>query len=42
MSKIGFYNFAIVIIFIDDEWVPCQITVRLCKAPNTFGTTLTR
>jgi hypothetical protein len=36
MSKIGFDMFPLVIIFINDDWVPYHVIIRLFEAPNTF------
>jgi hypothetical protein len=38
-SKIDFDTFALVINFIDDDWVPCHIIIGLFETPNTFGIT---
>ncbi len=37
MSKISFDTFAMVINFIDSNWVPQHITIGLFKMPNNFG-----
>jgi hypothetical protein len=40
MSKIKFDTFALVIKFINEDWVPCHVIVCLFETPNIFGTTL--
>jgi hypothetical protein len=37
MSKISFDTFAMVINFVDNNWVPQHITISLFEMPNTFG-----
>ncbi len=40
MSRLGYYIFALVNIFINLSWVPCHITFGLFEAPSTFGVAL--
>jgi hypothetical protein len=40
MSKIGFDMFPLVIIFINDDWVPYHVIIGLFEAPNTFRVAL--
>jgi len=42
MSTIGFDTFMLMINFINDDWVPCHVTIRLFEAPNTSRTTLVK
>jgi hypothetical protein len=42
MSKIGFDTFVLKINFINDDWVPYHVIIRLFEAPNTPGTTLVK
>lgn len=37
MSKTSFDTFAMVINFVDNNWVPQHIIISLLKTPNTFG-----
>ncbi len=39
MLKIGFDTFALVINFIDDDWMPCHVIVGLFETLDTFGIT---
>jgi hypothetical protein len=41
MSRTGFYTFGLVINFIDDDEVPCHVTIGMFETPNTFGIALT-
>jgi hypothetical protein len=40
MFKIGFNTFALVIKFINEDWVPYHVIVGLFEILNTYGTTL--
>jgi hypothetical protein len=40
MPKTSFDMFVLVINFINDDWVPYHVIVRLFEVLNTFGTTL--
>jgi len=40
MSESSFDTFALVINFINEEWVPCHVIVGMFEAFNTFRTTL--
>jgi hypothetical protein len=40
MLKSGYETFALVINFINLNWVPCHITIKLFKTLDTFGATL--
>ncbi len=40
MFKTSFDMFVLVINFINDDWVPCHVTIRLFEATYTFGATL--
>ncbi len=40
MSKTRFDMFVLVINFINDDWVPYHVIIRLFEILNTFGTTL--
>ncbi len=40
MSKSSFDTFALVINFINEEWVPCSVIVCMFEAFNRFGATL--
>jgi len=40
MSKIGIDTFALVINFIDDNWVPCQVIIDMFETPKTFKVAL--
>ncbi len=42
MPKTSFDMFVLVINFINDDWVPYHVIVRLFEAPNTFGATLAK
>jgi hypothetical protein len=40
MSKSSFITFALVIKFINEEWVPCHVVVDMFEALNPSGATL--
>jgi hypothetical protein len=40
MSRFGCHNFALVINFIDDPWVPCHVTIALFEAQDTSNVIL--
>jgi hypothetical protein len=40
MSKFGHDTFAIVINFINSQWVPCHVTMALFEATSTIGVTM--
>jgi hypothetical protein len=42
MSKTWFDTFALVINFINDDWVPCHSTIELFETFDTFGITLAK
>jgi hypothetical protein len=37
MSISSYDTFTLVVNFINQDWVPCHIIVRLFETPNTFG-----
>jgi len=41
MSKTRFYTYVLVINFIDDDWVPCHVTISMFETLNTHGAALT-
>jgi hypothetical protein len=42
MSKIGFDTFVLMINFIDDDWVPYLVIIKLFEAQNTSRATLVK
>jgi hypothetical protein len=40
MSQMSFDIFALVVNFLNREWVPCHVTIGLFKAPNICGVAL--
>ncbi len=42
MSKIEIDTFALVINFIDDDWVLCHVIIGMFETPNTFIVTLAK
>ncbi len=40
MPQIGFHTFALIVNFLNWEWVPCHVTIVLFEAPNTSGVAL--
>ncbi len=40
MSRIGIDTFALVINFIEDNWVPCHVIIGMFETPNTYKITL--
>jgi hypothetical protein len=41
MSIIGIDTFALVINFIEDNWVPCHVVIVMFETPNTYKVALT-
>ncbi len=40
MLRMGFDTFALVVNFLNQEWVPCHVTIGLFEAPDTSGAVL--